>query len=135
MRILITLICATAAALIAGAAWACSCVNWRSASDQLGFADVAFVGRAVSTRPDLTPGREGFVVTEFAVSRTLKGTHRPVQRIAHAPGEFGATCGVDFVESQDSLVLANRQRGTLSTSACARPRFPLGDFERAAARG
>lgn len=134
MRIVITLICATALVLIAGVAWACSCPNWRSASDQLSFADVAFVGQAVSTVPDSTTGREGYVVTEFIVSRTLKGGHSAVQRIAHAPGAWGATCGIDFVHSREVLVLARRQGSSMSTSACATPRFALGDFERAAER-
>jgi len=129
MRIIITLICATASALIAGVAWACSCPNWRSADDQLGFADVAFVGKATSS----VTGRDGYVITEFAVFRTLKGTHQDVQRIAHAPGSWGATCGIDFDQSRDVLVLAKRQGGKMSTSACATPRFGLGDFERAAA--
>lgn len=130
MRIMITLICATALTLIAGVAWACSCPHWRSAEDQLGFADVAFVGKATSS----TTGSDGYVTTEFVVSRTLKGAHQDVQRIAHAPGSWGATCGVDFVQSRDILVLAKRQRGRMSTSACAIPRFGLGDFERAAQR-
>ena len=129
MRIIFTLICATALALIAGVAWACSCPYWRSAADQLGFADVAFVGQAISSRT----GRDGYVVTEFKVSRTLKGAHHDVQRITHAPGSWGATCGIDFVQSRDVLVLARKQGSGMSTSACATPRFALGDFERAAA--
>jgi hypothetical protein len=134
MRIIATLICATAWGLIVGVAWACSCPTWISASDQLGFADAAFVGRAVSTVPDSAKGREGYVVTEFIVSRTLKGAHSAVQRIAHAPGAWGAACGIDFVQSRDVLVLARKRGGELSTSSCARPQFALGDFERAAAR-
>ena len=136
MRTITTLVCATAFVLIGGAAWACSCPTWKSASDQLGFSEVAFVGRAVSTVPDSTEGREGFVVTEFGVSRTLKGRHSAVQRIAHAPGARVATCGIDFVQSRDVLVLAKvvRSQGSLPyTSACARPQFALSDFERAAA--
>jgi hypothetical protein len=134
MRIITTLICATALVLIAGVAWACSCQTWRSASDQLGHADVAFVGQAVSTVPDSATGREGHLVTEFVVSRTLKGRHNAVQRIAHAPGAWGATCGIDFVQSREVLVLARTQGGTLFTSSCARPQFALRDFEQAAAR-
>lgn len=130
MRIIFTLICAAALALIAGVAWACSCPYWRSASDQLDFADVAFVGQAISS----TTGRDGYVVTEFNVSRTLKGAHHDVQRIKHAPGSWGTTCGIDFVQSRDVLVLAKRQGSGLSTSVWAKPRFALGDFERAAAR-
>lgn len=130
MRVMNTLIWAMALALMAGVAWACSCPQWRSAEDQLGFADIAFVGKAMSS----TTGRDGYVITEFVVSRTLKGAHQDVQRIAHAPGSWGATCGIDFVQSHDVLVLAKRQGGRMSTSSCATPRFGLGDFERAAVR-
>ena len=135
MRATTTLFLATAAALAAGTAWACECQFWRSAADQLSETEVAFVGRAVSTLPERGPGgREGNVVTEFTVTRTIKGPHQTVRRIAHYPGPEGGTCGVSFPRPREVLVLTSAKDSRLYTSSCLRPRFPLADFERAARR-
>ena len=135
MRSMIPLFLAAATVLVAGAAWACECGSWRSAAHQLSETEVAFVGRAVSTLPERGPGgREGNLVTEFVVTRTLKGPHRPVRRIAHYPGPEGGTCGVSFARSREVLVLTSASASRLYTSSCQQPRFPLGDYERAARR-
>jgi len=135
MRSMTPLFLAAATALVAGAAWACECPRWRSAADQLSETEVAFVGRAVSTLPERGPGgREGNVVTEFVVTRTLKGAHQPVRRVAHYPGPEGGVCGVSFARSREVLVLSSARAARLYTSSCQQPRFPVADFERVARR-
>lgn len=135
MRVIAPLFLAAAAVLAAGAAWACECPFWKSAADQLSETEVAFIGRAVSTFPERgRGGREGNLVTEFAVTRTLQGPHRSVRRIAHFPGPEGGVCGVNFPRAREVLVLTSARDGRLYTSSCQRPRFPLADFERAARR-
>lgn len=135
MRSMIPLTIAVTTALAGGAAWACECPRWISAADQLSETEVAFVGTAVSTLPERgTGGREGNVVTEFAVTRTLKGRHQSVRRVAHYPGPEGSVCGATFTRSREILVLAGVRANRLYTSSCQQPRFPLADFERAARR-
>lgn len=131
----LALFLAVTAVVAAGAALACECPFWRSATDQLSFSDVAFVGIPVSTLPERGPGGlDGNLVTEFRVTRTLRGPHQAIRRIAHYPGPVGATCGIDFSRGREVLVLAGSRDGRLYTGACQRPRFPLADFERAARR-
>jgi hypothetical protein len=135
MRLMIPLLFAATTVLVAGAACACECPRWRSAAEQLSKSEVAFVGRAVSTLPETgLGGREGNVVTEFAVTRTLKGRHQPVRRVAHYPGPEGSTCGVSFGRSREVLILTSAKASRLYTSSCRRPQFPLADFERATRR-
>lgn len=133
MRVTVLLALAAAGTLAAGTALACSCTYPKSAAAQLRGSEVAFVGRAVSTLPEQgARGSEGYLVTEFAVTRTLKGPHRGIRRVAHYPGPVGSICGIDFPRGRDALVLTSSIEGRLSTSSCLRPRFPIVAFERAA---
>lgn len=132
---------ALVAALSAGAAWACSCVGYRSAEAQLAETPLMFVGRAVRTVPEGAvpeprPGpapRIAGGVTRFEVQRTLKGRAMTVRRIAHSTsGE--ASCGVAFTPGQTYVVMARADEGRLTTSLCSQPQFPLPDYERALGR-
>jgi hypothetical protein len=119
-------------ALAAGAAWACSCVRYDSAAQQLAEADVMFVGRMTSfsnhAMGDDYP--HAMHMARFAVSRTIKGEALPVRAVMHAVD--GPMCGVRFTPDRDYTILARLQDGVLTTSACSAPQFPLADYERAA---
>jgi hypothetical protein len=135
MRVIVPLAVSAIAVMAAGVAWACECTHWRSDAAQLAETDVAFVGEVVRTARETGPGGEdGNLVTEFTVSRTLKGPHRQIRRIAHYPGPEGGPCGIDFRRGAEVLVLAGELDERLYTSSCHRPQFPLAAFERAASR-
>ncbi|RZJ88864.1 MAG: hypothetical protein EON88_20665 [Brevundimonas sp.] len=118
--------------LAAGAAWACSCVRYDSAAQQLAEAYVMFVGRMTSfsnhAMGDDYP--HAMHMARFEVRRTIKGEALPVRAVMHAVD--GAMCGVRFTPDRDYTILARVQDGVLTTSACSAPQFPLSDYERAA---
>ena len=120
------------ATLAGGAAWACSCVRYDSAAQQLAEADVMFVGRMTSfsnhAMGDDHP--HAMHMTRFEVRRTIKGEALPTRAVMHAVDE--AMCGVRFSADRDYTILARLQDGVLTTSACNAPQFPLADYERAA---
>lgn len=118
--------CVCAAA--ASPALACSCVNYRTAADQLEHMDVLFVGRAMGTT-----GSGFSVVTRFRVMRVLKGHPRRLVGISH-PTNIGAGCGVLMPAGRVMLVAASHAGGRLSTSSCSMPRFSIGEYEAALRR-
>lgn len=133
MRALVFIIVAAGSLATAGAAWACSCVEWQSAERQLAAHKVAFIGQAVSTVPAPgQAGRDGYVVTRFLVRRTLRGPHRTFRSIFHVPGPGGAVCEISFEVDRETVVLAYIDEGRLGTSMCSAPQFPIADFESAA---
>ena len=121
-----------ASTLAAGAAWACSCVRYDSAAQQLAEADVMFVGRMTSfsnhAMGDDHP--HAMHMARFEVSRTIKGEALPIRAVLHATDT--ALCGVRFSADRDYTILARVQDGVLTTSACHAPQFPLADYVRAA---
>lgn len=123
---------AAASALAATAAWACSCVRYDSAAQQLAEADVMFVGRLTSfsnhAMGDDYP--HAMHMARFEVRRTIKGEALPTRAVMHATD--AAMCGVRFAARRDYAILARVQDGVLTTSACHAPQFPLADYERAA---
>ncbi len=129
-----------AAALAAGAAWACSRVGYADPKTHIDEMEVVFVGRAVRTVPEGAvpaprPGpapRMSTGVTRFEVQRTLKGPGKTVRRIAHPDGGE-PSCGVAFQPGKTYVVMARASEGRLMTSLCDRPQFPLADYERALA--
>lgn len=121
--------------LAAGAAWACSCVRYGSAAQQLAEADVMFVGRMTSfsnhAMGDDYP--QAMHMARFEVSRTIKGEALPARAVMHAVDT--AMCGVRFTADRDYTILARLQDGVLTTSACNAPQFPIAEYERAARAG
>ena len=136
MRALFLPALVAASVLAASAAWACSCVRYESAAQQLAQADVMFTGRVVSaTNHALGDDHpESWVTTRFEVRRTIKGEAQAEQVVLHAT-DMGGNCGVQFVPGQDYTVIAHRRPdGALTTSSCSAPQFPLADYEQAARR-
>lgn len=127
MRTSLLIVAAVAAsALAAGAAWACSCIRYNDAAEQLADADVMFVGRAIAT----TESSPQLATTRFHVLRTLKGEHRAELEIRHVINDGGAECGVEFEVGQTTPVIAYFARdGQLETNLCGEPQFPLADYE------
>ena len=120
------------AAGIAGAAWACHCVTYKSAADQLAAADVMFVGRAEESEPE--SGRMAGMtrnVTQFTVIKTLKGEVPPTVEVLHEPARK-KNCGVSFRAGHTRIIFAHRNaEGALETSGCDAPQFLLADYEAA----
>lgn len=121
-----------AAALAAGVAHACSCINPGSAAEQLSKADIMIVARVSSTRP--LPPVEGYAMgeTRFAVSETVKGPVRRHWTIRHQRGD-SALCGVNFRPGQTYAFLARIEDGKVWTGACDRAFHPLEAYRAAAA--
>jgi len=116
------------AALLASAsvALACSCVRFKTAAEDLGNADVAFVG--VVLRTERTP--TGGSATTFRVVEALKGEVERSVQVSH-PRLTEEACGVSFKRRTRTLVFANNIDGRLSTSACQLPRFDEGAYRAA----
>lgn len=114
-----------ASALAAGAAWACSCIRYNSAAEQLAQADVMFVGRVIGTA-ELEPGQ---AETRFEVVRTLKGQTSRETEVGHTINDGGAACGVEFDVGETVAVIAYVREGRLQTNLCSMPQFPLQDYE------
>ena len=113
----------------AGAAYACRCVTYRSAADQLAAADVMFVGSVVSSEPEETRIKGVRNATQFVVVKTLKGEVPPKAEVLH---EAGSGCGVNFRPGQKRIIFAHRNaEGGLETSGCDAPQFLLTDYEAA----
>ncbi len=125
MRNLLLIAAAMASTLVAGAAWACSCIRFDSAADQFAQAEVMLVGRVLST-VETSPQQ---AVTRFEVLRGLKGPHAGVVEIRHTVNDGGAACGVQFEIGQTTPVIAFESDGHLQTNLCSMPQFPLQDFE------
>lgn len=127
-RPLLMLAATLIAALSAGAAFACSCVGYRTAAEQFAKVEIAFIGTVESEERQAGP-YEDAVRTRFAVTRTLKGQPLPVRTVEHA-SDNGGNCGIDFKVGQTVLVFAYTSKAGLSTSSCSAPQFPLAEFER-----
>lgn len=125
MRTLLILAVASASALAAGAAWACSCMRFDSAAEQLAQADVMFVGRVLDTT-ETAPQQ---ATTRFEVVSTLKGSVHDTVEIRHTVNDGGAACGVQFEVGQTAPVIAYETDGRLHTNLCSMPQFPLQDYE------
>jgi hypothetical protein len=108
-------------------ALACSCVRFASAEAHLAQTDVVFVGRVVESRA----AGEHRMITTFEVLETLKGTPPRTVRIAHS-ADVCCICGMTFRAGEQTLVFAHaRGDGTLSTSSCSAPRFPIEQYRQA----
>lgn len=125
MRTPLLIAAVAASALAAGAAWACSCIRYNSAAEQLAQADVMFVGRVLAT----TEVSSGRAETRFEVLRTLKGPASGEAEIGHTINDGGAACGVDFEAGETVAVIAYEHEGRLQTNLCSMPQFPLQDYE------
>lgn len=147
MRAWVATICLALGLATAGTATACSCVRYDSAAEQMQDADVVFIGRWISTRPRVggpifsRPGE--YVASTLQVVRMLRG---PVAEtiVVHHPLRNDGSCGFEFREflrdgttrplTVPIIVLARYSVGELETNVCAMPRFPTGDYVRAARR-
>lgn len=125
MRTALLIAAVAASALTAGAAWACSCIRYNSAAEQLAQADVMFVGRVIATT-ELNPGR---AETRFEVLRMFKGAPSGETAVGHTINDGGAACGVEFDAGETVAVIAHERDGRLVTNLCSMPQFPLQDFE------
>ena len=119
-----------ALASLAEAAWACSCVRYRSAAEQLARADAVFRGRVVASERAGPQAR----VTTFEVVEGLKGRTGRRVRVRHGT-ETAAGCGVVFRRGQVVALTAHLERGRWTTSSCSMPQHPWAEFRRAARRG
>jgi hypothetical protein len=127
----VAVLAGVAAIGLGGAAFACRCITYKSAADQLSAADVMFVGRVVASEPESGRLKTMRNLTEFAVLKTLKGEVSPTAEVLHEPGRAGS-CGVSFRPGQTRIVLAHRNaEGGLETSGCDAPQFLLADYEAA----
>ena len=116
---------------LGGAAFACRCVTYKSAADQLSAADVMFIGQVQSSEPEAGRVKSVRNTTEFAVLKTLKGEVPPKVEVLNEPGGAGS-CGVSFRPGQTRVVLAHRNAdGGLETGGCDAPQFLLADYEAA----
>ncbi len=115
----------------AGLAWACSCVRFNTAEEQLARSDAVFRGRVVKTER-LGSHRSA---TTFVVVERLKG--RLGQRVEVRHGaETGGACGVVFRRGQVVELAAYRTpNGRWNTNSCSMPQHPWREFRRAAGRG
>jgi hypothetical protein len=131
LAVLFLAVTAAAAVGLADIAWACSCLRYNSAAEQLARSDAVFRGRVVRTER-LGPGR---AATTFVVVERLKGRLGQRVRVAHGT-ETGGACGVIFPRGQMAEVIAHRGgRGGWQTSSCSMPQHPWAEFRRAARRG
>ena len=113
---------------LADLAWACSCVRFNTAAEQLARSDAVFRGRVVETRR--LDGRRS--VTTFVVVERLKGRVGRRVRVTHGT-ETGGACGVIFQRGQVRDLTAHRgEDGGWSTSSCSMPQHPWKEFRRAA---
>ena len=116
---------------LADLAWACSCLRYDSAAEQLRRSDAVFRGRVVETRrtgPDEA-------VTTFVVVERLKGRLPARVKVRHGT-ETGGACGVVFTRGQTVAVIVHRgQGGRWATSSCSMPQFPWAEMRRAARAG
>ncbi|MEO0466776.1 MAG: hypothetical protein AAF216_09550 [Pseudomonadota bacterium] len=128
---------------MAPAAFACSCMQYQSASEQAEAADVIFVGHVVDAGPardtrgffqrlqDWSTGHKPMrdEITTFQVDRVIKGGVDGDLSIRHLPGIHSATCGVSFPKGQEVIVLAySGSDGQLTTSLCSWPQFTADAF-------
>lgn len=121
---------AAASASLAGAAWACSCVRFNTAGEQLARSDAVFRGRVEKTER-LGPNRSA---TTFVVVERLKGRLGQRVRVVHGT-ETGGACGVIFRRGQIADLAAHRgQDGQWQTNSCSMPQHPWKEFRRAAGR-
>lgn len=122
---------AVAAGGVASAAYACQCLTYKSAADQLAAADVMFIGRVESSEPEASRLKGVRNATEFSVLKTLKGEVPPKAEVLHVPERAGS-CGVSFRPGQTRVILAHRNaEGALETSGCDAPQFLMADYEAA----
>lgn len=121
-------------AVSASAAWACSCIRYKSAAEQYAKAQLVFVGRADGRDILHRDGGAPTAATRFIVQKTLKGERSQVRRIVHSE-ETAGMCGIRFRRGQTYLVIAYRAEGRWHTNSCSAPQFPQAEFERLARRG
>ncbi len=131
------------ALLFLPAAYACSCMGFDSADEQIASADLVFEGEVINValqKDDRPFWRRLFSrpamqrhITTFHVYRAFKGEPDNTVAVVHLGGEHGATCGVDFPQNQPSVILAYRRAdGSFGSSLCTRAQFDVEAFERAA---
>ena len=114
-RALLTLLTALAAfALLAepAAAQTCSCTKYESARQFVGFSDVIFKGKALSSKT-----KYGVTTTTFQVLERLKG-EPPVQVAVTHPAPGKSCGGVAFAAGQIVVVVAQGMVEDLGTTGC-----------------
>ncbi|NBB16447.1 hypothetical protein GVN21_13860 [Caulobacter sp. SLTY] len=121
-------------AVSASAAWACSCVRYKSAAEQYAKGQLIFIGRADGREVLSRDGGPPPAATRFVVQRTLKGEPQKMRRIVHGEAT-GGMCGIRFQRGRTYLVIAYRNEGRWRTNSCSAPQFPRAEFERLAQRG
>lgn len=131
LAVLFAAVLAVAGLGLADFAWACSCLRFDTAAEQLARSDAVFRGRVVKTER-LGPYR---AATTFVVVEGLKGRLGRKVRVEHGT-ETGGACGVIFRRGQVRDLTAHRRPdGRWTTSSCAMPQHPWAEFRRAARRG
>jgi len=128
-RLAVLFLAVAAAGLVAAeVAWACSCVRFNTAEEQLARSDAVFRGRVEKTER-LGPNR---AATTFVVVERLKGRLGQRVRVEHGT-ETGGACGVVFRRGQVRELAAYRTpNGRWNTNSCSMPQFAWKDMRRAA---
>lgn len=131
LAVLFAAVLAVAGLGLADLAWACSCLRFDTAAEQLARSDAVFRGRVVKTER-LGPYRSA---TTFVVVEGLKGRLGRKVRVEHGT-ETGGACGVIFRRGQVRELAAYRTPdGRWNTNSCSMPQHPWAEFRRAARRG
>lgn len=126
-------------------AWACSCLGFNSAQEQISAVDLVFEGQVINVA--LEKDRRGVLqrvvswfgggnrarmrmtITTFQVNRAIKGDAGRNIAIRHLAGEYSATCGTDFPRGEPIVVLAYaRAPGDYGASLCSQAQFTLDDY-------
>jgi hypothetical protein len=114
-RALVSLVSALAAGalLVApAAAQTCSCTKYQSAQQFVGFNDVIFKGKVLSSKTE-----NGIATTTFEVLEKLKG--EPPAQVAVTHPAPGKSCGgIAFAAGQIVLVVAQGMVEDLGTTGC-----------------
>jgi hypothetical protein len=105
---------------------ACTCTRYQNAQQLIGFSDVIFKGKAVSSKRQY-----GSTVTTFQVLEKLKGEPTqsvPVTHPAPGPNSCG---GVAFKPGQIVVIVAQGLPEDLATTSCQINAYPEADLRRA----
>tara|TARA_R110000787_G_scaffold104958_1_gene212367 strand:- start:203 stop:646 length:444 start_codon:yes stop_codon:yes gene_type:complete len=131
--------------LVCPIADACSCDVQDNASEEIDYADIVFIGEAISEKREAAWHsawrtvmgwfdqtyfvEDRGVVTRFSVKRMIKGPSAETISVSHLPGTRGVSCGVSF-PINETIVVRVREwpYSGLITSSCLEARFPVEDY-------
>ena len=111
-------------------AQACSCLRFESAVQHVNSTDVIFEGIAQKpSKKNGLPGDEGRM-TEFEVTRAIKGSVKGKAEVFHSSSAICCLCGVSFAAGETYLIFGHTDENEkIYTSSCSSPQFPIEAYE------